>query len=182
MAMIHAIAASYARRLGAAVERDEIVSCAAIGFLEAALRYRGGAASRVTYARHRALGAVRDYLRSLDPRHLRGQEKRRRAPDLQIIPDSRMSPDDYALYTTPPNQESLVMRRERKEIVGAAIDRLPPRMRAIVLDYYMGECKAREVAARHGISETYVERLLMLAREKLRRFVRRGRLRKEAVL
>src|SRR5918999_2963510 len=93
------------------------------------------------------------------------------------MPDSGASDRDFAERTPGhgPSPEDLVLARERRQKLAAALAKLPERQRSVfMLSHYEG-CTSREVSAITGLNESTVRVHLFRAIRKLRGLLAEGK-------
>ena len=105
---------------------------------------------------------------------------RRRRGDLEVLPESpddsgRPTPEAFVDHS--PSPEEFCWRRERKQLLAKAINRLGPKIRRTIFLRHIEERSAEETAEILGTSIGAVKARVFQGRRKLRRTVNPGLLR-----
>jgi RNA polymerase sigma-70 factor, ECF subfamily len=92
------------------------------------------------------------------------------------MPDGGASDRDYAERTpgSGPSPEDVLLARERRERLAAALARLPERQRSVFMLSHFEGCTSREVSAITGLNESTVRVHLFRAIRKLRGLLTEG--------
>lgn len=154
----------------AIVDRDELRAGALLGLVDAAAKYDGSRGIRFrTYAEKRIRGAVLDTLRDYDrvKKHARHEIRQGRRGEviwfrinkqiIRTVPSFSALPDITAIDD------------EKRSDLLIAINRLPPRERAVILMYYYDEMTMARIARIFGIKESRISQLCKRARSRLRK-------------
>ncbi len=157
-------------RLPASVSEDELHSAGMVGLLAASRAYDPSqGASFKTYAYHRIRGAILDELRRMDflPRSFREKVQKRgeEAPSIVPLP---LDQDGQGTLTSESEVENHCEREEMLEILRAAMDQLPDKMRMVMGLYYGKQLKMREIGDRLGLTESRVSQIHANAVARLR--------------
>ena len=169
MKLVRQIAASVARRLPTHIERDELVSLGALGWVEARTRF--DAARGVPFAgfaAQRIRGAILDGLRASDTLS-RGERKRAKADHEPTAP--RIFSDDAlvaAAVTPEAGADGEMMQEELLEELRAALATLPERDRYIVQRHFIDEVSLKNIGAELGVTESRICQLVSRAVARLR--------------
>lgn len=137
------------------IETDDLISAGYAGLIAAARRYDG----RVqfgTFAQHRIVGAMKDYLRSVDPvtRWVRAQAKVAGVePDRITFVCAHLL---YKLADTKPGFDETVERRQQCEYL---IGKLPQRLALLIRRRYLEDQSQSEVAAGFGVTVGRISQL-----------------------
>jgi RNA polymerase sigma factor (sigma-70 family) len=136
--------------------REEGLNAAMLALVEAARTYRpGGAATFRTYAHHRIRGAVVDHVRRELGRYWR--------PSSWPLHLSKRLPD----WASSAALEAVERRVDRAQLV-AAIERLEPRPRLMVVWHYWYGMSLREMGEVWGFTESRASQVMTQALERLR--------------
>ena len=114
------------------------------------------------YARNTAIDFLRKKHRTIETIPLITEDDLGEETEL-VIPDP-----------TPMPEEQLIGKEEAKRL-GACIDRLPEKLRQVILLKYYGENENREIARLLGITETAVRVRLVRAHKALKRLIEEGK-------
>jgi RNA polymerase sigma factor for flagellar operon FliA len=169
MTLVRQIAASVARRLPSHVDRDELVSLGALGWVEARARF--DAARGVPFAGFAAArirGAILDGLRAVDTLS-RTDRKRAKSTDAPTAP--RIFVDDALVASAiAPDAaaDGSMMNDELIEELRAALATLPERDRHIVQRHFIDEIPLRVIGAELGVTESRICQLVSRAVARLR--------------
>ncbi len=149
-------------------DRDDIVSAAVLGLIEAVDRFepRRGVPFEA-YAALRIRGAVVDELRRLDERGR--ADRRRNDATVAVSLDALL---DRGWQQPPAPEDGLDERYDREDLnqrVESALGRLPARQREVLARYYGDALTLREAGARMGVSEARACQLHGRAIQNLRR-------------
>ena len=72
------------------------------------------------------------------------------------------------LESADPSPDMVALNREEKEVLYEAIDSLKAFRKLVLVEYYFGGKKQKQIAAEQGVSRTYVSRILAVAVEELK--------------
>lgn len=192
MHLVLSIVADFMRRVPRSVQREDLIAAGSMGLLHALRSKRHTCPEMLTaYARIRIRGAVIDELR----RHDWSPRRRRTAPastPSPIITNSSAPPstnavvsektgivvigfDDlpptHAIREDGPSPLEQVESRRSSSDVRSAVEKLPPRERAIVRMRYFDEVPSKAIASTLGLSEARVSQLLARATSQLRQLL-----------
>jgi RNA polymerase sigma factor for flagellar operon FliA len=169
--IVNNLARRFKRRVPPCVTFDDLASAGTIGLIEAVDRFDASRGLKFkSYAQHRVMGAMLDFLRAEDP--LSRSERRRvrdSAPALRAtgygIPPATVSLDQIPVRRlASPAQPAFTLRAEVRE----ARRCLSPREnRVIELVYDLG-WQSREVATELRVNESRVSQIKQRAMSKLR--------------
>ena len=169
MTLVRQIAASVARRLPSHVDRDELVSLGALGWVEARARFDAGRGVPFAgFAAMRIRGAILDGLRAADTLS-RGERKRAKADSAPTAP--RIVSDESELNAAVADEADASERLQRSELVEelrAALDRLPARDRYIVSRHFFDDVPMRAIGIELGVTESRISQIVTAAIGKLR--------------
>lgn len=157
--LVRAISWNVAQRLPRSVSTDDLASAGTLGLIAAADRFdssRGLAFS--TYARHRIMGAILDFLRTEDPLSRSARRAECGGAPVTVSLDQ---------LTTPPAAH-LGPRIEDRVDVGNARKCLSPRENRVISLLYDQDWPAREVAKLLGVNESRISQIKHRAVTKLR--------------
>jgi RNA polymerase sigma factor for flagellar operon FliA len=150
-------------------DRDDVVSAAVLGLIDAVDRFEPGRGVPFeAYASLRIRGTVVDELRRLDERGR--SDRRREEATLAVSLDELM--DRGVWKRLPVAVDELDERYEREDLndrVQNALGRLPLRQREVLARYYGDALTLREAGARMGVSEARACQLHGRAIQNLRR-------------
>ncbi|HEY2744388.1 MAG TPA: sigma-70 family RNA polymerase sigma factor [Polyangia bacterium] len=169
MKLVRQIAASIACRLPSHVDRDELVSLGALGWVEA--RDRFDAARGVPFAGFAAArirGAILDGLRAVDTLSRADRQRARRA-DEPTAP--RIFVDDAlvaAAVAPEAAADASLMSDELIAELRGALATLPERERHIVERHFIDEVPLRTIGAELGVTESRICQLVSRAVARLR--------------
>jgi RNA polymerase sigma factor for flagellar operon FliA len=162
MPLVHSAAKHLARRLPPCVTLDELTSAGTVGLIKAADRFdvnRG--LLFATYAKHRVLGEMLDYLRAEDPLS-RAQRHARRERDGEVEA-APFVPTTVPPATAQPPVDYLL----RAHVLTARQSLSINENRVIELTFYAG-WNNREIAQTMGVTESRISQLRTSALSKLR--------------
>jgi RNA polymerase sigma factor for flagellar operon FliA len=169
MSLVRQIAASVARRLPTHVDRDELVSLGALGWVEARARFD---ASRgvpfAGYAATRIRGAILDGLRAVDTLS-RGDRKRAKADSEPTMP--RIVNDESeidAAVASDADASDVLQQEEMRQELRTAIDKLPARDRYILSRHFFDDVPMRALGTELGVTESRISQIVTAAIGKLR--------------
>ena len=169
MKLVRQIAAAVSRRLPGHIERDELVSLGALGWVEARARFD---ASRgvpfAGFAAARIRGAILDGLRAADTLS-RADRKRAKAESSPVAP--RIFADDAlvaAAVAPDASVDGCMVQEELLEELRAALATLPERDRYIVQRHFIEEIPLRVIGAELGVTESRVCQLVSRSVARLR--------------
>lgn len=169
LSLVRQIAASVARRLPRHVDRDELVSLGALGWVEARVRFD---ASRgvpfAGFAAMRIRGAILDGLRACDPLS-RGERKRAKADCAPTAP--RVIADERELEAAAAADLGaceLLQHEELRAELGAALDQLSARERYIVQRHFFDDVPMRALGVELGVTESRISQIITATIGKLR--------------
>jgi RNA polymerase sigma factor (sigma-70 family) len=169
MALVRQIAASVARRLPSHVDRDELVSLGALGWVEAHARFD---ASRgvpfAGFAAMRIRGAILDGLRASDSLS-RGDRKRAKADSEPTAP--RIFCDERevdAAVAGAADAAEILQNEELRQELRVALDTLPARDRYIVQRHFFDEVPMRALGIELGVTESRISQIVTATIGKLR--------------
>ena len=169
MTLVRQIAASVARRLPSHVDRDELVSLGALGWVEARARFDAGRGVPFAgFAAMRIRGAILDGLRAADTLS-RGERKRAKADSAPTAP--RIVSDESEINAAVADEADASERLQRSELVEelrAALDRLPARDRYIVSRHFFDDVPMRAIGIELGVTESRISQIVTAAIGKLR--------------
>jgi RNA polymerase sigma factor FliA len=158
------------------IDLEELIASGNQGLVEAATRFRSDAGvGFATFAYHRVRGAMLDAVRRASPlprgviRALRAGETIRDRWKLNLSP-SRRAEVDGADLSQPPADE-LLEAEQRRAVVRDALDQLPARERALLVDHYYGEITLSDAGRALGISKSRASRIHGRAVTRLRRSI-----------
>jgi RNA polymerase sigma factor FliA len=164
--MAKRIAGKIARRWPAAMTED-ILAAAAVGAWETVRRHGSGTREQVRrQAVARVRGAIIDELRRLDwmPRRLRAE-----GAEFTKLSLDDMSPGDRDAALRSPQAHGLDMDEDvDPESLYEAMRGLPKREREILIDVYVRDKSAGEIAQKQHVSEPRISQLKKRALERLR--------------
>jgi RNA polymerase sigma factor for flagellar operon FliA len=169
MTLVRQIAASVARRLPSHVDRDELVSLGALGWVEARARFD---ASRgvpfAGFAAMRIRGAILDGLRACDTLS-RSDRKRAKADSAPTAP--RIVADERELdkaVADDADASEILQREEMLEELRVALDTLPARDRYILSRHFFDDVPMRAIGIELGVTESRISQIVTAAVGKLR--------------
>lgn len=152
-----------------AYQRDEILSDATLGIAKALSRYHPELKVPLgAYARLRAQGEVMDGIRSRSPVGI--SQHRRGTLVEDLIPSQRPPVPLEKLDDVPATGSGYDVINDRL-VLYAAIQRLTPRRREAVVEYYLHDRTMDDIATHLGISAPAVSRRLKDALQDLRRIL-----------
>ncbi|MDB4966653.1 MAG: polymerase sigma factor for flagellar operon [Myxococcales bacterium] len=169
MLLVKQIAASVARRLPTHVDRDELVSLGALGWVEARVRFdhtRG--VPFAGYAAMRIRGAILDGLRACDTLS-RGDRKRAKADSAPTLP--RIVSDEQEIEAATSDQfdaSELLAQEEMIEELREALDTLNERERYILTRHYFNDVPMRAIGEELGVTESRISQIVSGAVARLR--------------
>ncbi|KAA3604883.1 MAG: hypothetical protein DWQ01_19950 [Planctomycetota bacterium] len=156
-------------RLPSCVSEEDLFSAGMEGLLTAARSYdpsRG--AEFKTYAYHRVRGSILDELRRMDYLPRSQREKARRLgyepPAVVGIPTD----EDGQESLTAGEIEPACEQRDLQEVLDAAVQELPAKMRTVLILYYKENLRMREIGERMCLTESRVSQIHSNAVARLR--------------
>lgn len=176
LGLVAAIARRTYRECQGRIDLEELVAIGNQGLVEAATRFRSdGGASFPTFAYHRVRGAMLDAVRRSAPlprgviRALRAGERVRDAWKLQLGAARVTSSEAADLSQTPADE--LLETEQRRAAVRGAVEALPARERALVVDHYYQEATLKDAGRSLGVSRSRASRIHGQAVTRLRRSI-----------
>jgi len=170
MTLVRQIAAAIARRLPTHVDRDELVSLGALGWVEARARFDAGRGVPFAgFAAMRIRGAILDGLRAADTLS-RGDRKRAKASDEPTAPRIFASEDeiDGAVDTAAADAGEVLQKEELRQELHVALGALPERERHIVSRHFFDDVPMKAIGVELGVTESRISQIVTAAIGKLR--------------
>jgi RNA polymerase sigma factor FliA len=172
MTLVRQIAASVARRLPSHIDRDELVSLGALGWVEARARF--DASRGVPFAGYAALrirGAILDGLRQSDTLS-RGDRKKARVTNEPALPRTVGGMSPLELESTVGHDEThlddALAGRQMSRELSRALPSLPEREQYVVRRFFFDEMPMRAIGEELGVSESRISQIVTAAVGKLR--------------
>lgn len=169
MTLVRQIAASVARRLPSHVDRDELVSLGALGWVEARARFD---ASRgvpfAGFAAMRIRGAILDGLRACDTLS-RGDRKRAKLDSAPTAP--RIVADESQVESAVADDtdaSEILQNEEMRQELRVALDQLPARDCYILSRHFFDDVPMRAIGLELGVTESRISQIVTAAIGKLR--------------
>ncbi|MCU1278511.1 MAG: polymerase sigma factor for flagellar operon [bacterium] len=169
MSLVRQIAASVARRLPSHVDRDELVSLGALGWVEARARFdKSRGVPFAGYAATRIRGAILDGLRAVDTLS-RGDRKRAKADNEPTAP--RIINDESqidAAVADEADASDVLQQEEMKQELRTALEALAARDRYILSRHFFDDVPMRAIGIELGVTESRISQIVTAAVGKLR--------------
>jgi RNA polymerase sigma factor for flagellar operon FliA len=169
MSLVRQIAAAVARRLPSHVERDELVSLGALGWVEARARFdKSRGVPFAGYAATRIRGAILDGLRAVDTLS-RGDRKRAKAGSEPTAP--RIVNDESqvdAAVAADADASDVLQHEQMRQELRTEIEKLPARDRYVLSRHFFDDVPMRALGVELGVTESRISQIVTAAVGKLR--------------